>query len=360
MRVNCLLIIAAVFSFTSACRLPPIGDVAPDPSCHADAHVERKDIFVVTARGFRCRSMVAEFGPYREISRLNFGRSPALGQFPDGLAPTFLVVESAWQNDLDDRVKNGGPPVIYIHGYNNSEDEAVRRARAIGTLLMDSRPIIAVTWPSYAMKSAVVWDEANNEWAREALSAELERLVTRYKGATIVAHSMGNRILLDFLINHPGSIRHIGGIIAAAPDVDEDQFMRHMQKGAVLGVPVTIYASTRDQALATSWMIHGLRRAGDLSATAHNHRLLIRYTELDPDVAVVDLSSVKKGDPFGHSNFIQSEWGAADLCRVLNDKPKVGRSPISNRYSELVEAHDSTNDCEARAVQATRIDRGQL
>lgn len=359
MRVHRLLIVALLFVSASGCHLPPIGDITADPSCHTDDHVGETDIFVVTTRGFRCISMVAEFGPYREMSRVNFGRSAVGGQFPNGLSPTFLVEKSAWQSDLDKRVKTGGPPVIYIHGYNNSEDEAVRRARAIGSLLMDSRPVIAVTWPSYAMKTAVGWDEANNEWAREALSAELEQLVTRYSGTTLVAHSMGNRILLDFLIRHPDALRNIGQIIAAAPDVDEDQFMRHMQKSSGFAMPVTIYTSTRDQALATSWMLHGMRRAGDLSATAHNHKLLIRYADLQPNLVVVDLSQAE-GDPIGHSDFIRSVAGAADLCRVLNHVSGVQRPKLQEQqYFQLAREDSISDECNYRARQATKIDEGK-
>jgi len=294
MRVK-LLILSFVVAALSACHLPPVPPLSPDPPCPRETSVAESDVFVVTARAFRCPTG-PQFGPYRELAGLNFGRSITTGTsvFPHGLVPTSLVDQTDWNNDLKNRVRDNGPPVIFIHGYNSSEEVAVRRARAIARLLTNGRPVIAMTWPSFANGAAIGWDEANNEWAREALSAELARIVQQFKGTTIIAHSMGNRILLDFLVNHPEARGNIGQIIAAAPDVDEDQFMRHMKSGAAFGPQTTIYASTKDQALASSWRLHGMRRAGDLSAGAGNEKLRIRYHQLDPSVSVVDLTRTEE------------------------------------------------------------------
>lgn len=357
MRLYGSLILANLVTL-SACQLPPLANVSSDPTCPRDSQVGQTDIFVLSARGFRCHSPVAYLGPYRQVQGLNYGRSATGVHADHGLSPTLLVDEEAWDRDLDDRIRRNGAPVIYIHGFNNSEDQAVRTARAIRSLLLDSRPVVAVTWPSYAMLAAVGWDEANNEWAREALSARIAQIISRHKGTTLIAHSMGNRILLDLLISHPEAVRNIGQIVAAAPDVDEDQFMRHMQMGHSFGTPITIYASTKDQALAGSWRLHGMRRAGDLSNTAHSHNLSIRYHDLDPSVEIVDLSHVK-GDPFGHSDFIQSVSGAADLCRVLNHLPLLGRSSLQGQYFQLAEDDRNRDDCDTRSKQAALIDKGE-
>jgi esterase/lipase superfamily enzyme len=305
---------------------------------------------------------MADFGPYRELAGLNFGKSRTTTPYPDGLSPTLLVDQSAWERDLTNRVNEQGPPVIYIHGFNNSEDVAVRRARAIGSLLKNPRPVIAMTWPSYANPTAIGWDEANNEWAREALEGELARIVGQYKGTILIAHSMGNRILLDFLVTHSALIGNVGQIIAAAPDVDEDQFMRHMEQGVAFGPRITIYVSTKDQALAGSWRWHGMRRAGDLSASAGNEKVSLRYRQLDPSVAIVDLTHTKS-DWWEHSNFIATVPGAADLCRVLNEVSSTELQQhrtilIQKPYYQIPYKDPQPDDCTTRAKLATEIDAG--
>lgn len=361
MRVK-LLILSLVVAALSACHLPPVPPLSADPPCPRESNVGESDIFVLTARGFVCPASSPQFGPYRELAGVNFGKSTTTEAFPHGLVPTSLVDQTDWDNALKDRVREGGPPVIFIHGYNSSEEVAVRRARAIARLLTNGRPVIAMTWPSFANGAAIGWDEANNEWAREALSAELARIVQQFKGTTIIAHSMGNRILLDFLVNHPEVRGNIGQIIAAAPDVDEDQFMRHMKSGAAFGPETTIYASTRDQALASSWRLHGMRRAGDLSAGAGNEKLRIRYRQLDPSVSVVDLTRTKS-DWWEHSNFIATVAGAADLCRVLNNSP--GEEVLRHRttlvekpYYQIADKDPHPDDCTDSAKHAARIDAG--
>lgn len=357
MRIPHLLVASAI-------ALVPASAVAATqtpaaPACPADPSVGPGDLFVITARGFRCGTSGAIFGPYRQYSRLNFGRSSTAGPFDHGRSATLLVEPTAWQRELDARVHAEGPPIIYIHGYNNSQDVAVRRARAISALLAKPRPVIAITWPSYADPTIISGDEVNNEWAREPLGTQIASLVRRYKGTALIAHSMGNRILLDTLARNPDILSNIGLVVAAAPDVDEDQFMRHMQAGYAFGVPTTIYTSRKDQPLATSWRIHRMRRAGDLSSTAGNRVLWIRYPDLDRAVTVVDLTDTT-GDWLGHSNFIQSVAGAADLCRLLNPAFTPGGRAVVRQpsYYSISDQSAPSDDCTRLARTAARIDKG--
>lgn len=364
-----LSIPAAMLAACTGCSLPKLSAPSTDMSCK-QGQVEPSDILVVTARGFSCGGGVATFGPYRasywQAHELNYGVSSKTKTDARGLSPTRLVDADDWRAALNRRADPKHPPIVYIHGYNNSQDFAVRRARAIESLVIDSRPVVAMTWPSFANPFAVGWDEANNEWSREALGRELQLILIEHPGTTLIAHSMGNRILLDFLVNHPALMRNIGQIIAAAPDVDEDQFMQHMLADRSFGPPVTIYTSNRDQPLAASWRVHGRRRAGDLSATQEDRQIRIRY-HLAPSVVEVDLTAAS-GDPLGHSNFIRSITGAADLCRVLNapvsalqPRQPQERVPLVNGepgYFELPKTPSVNDDCARRAAIAAQIDAG--
>jgi hypothetical protein len=111
-------------------------------------------------------------------------------------------------------------------------------------------------------------------------------------------------------------MEHVQRLIMASPDVDRAKAINEVP---LLGIPVTIYGSTRDQALTISWRDHGLPRAGDLSNAIVGHTpdfTLASWAGVD----VVDTSGVDRSI-VGHSDYISTPEGAADLCRVVNGEP---------------------------------------
>ena len=83
----------------------------------------------------------------------------------------------------------------------------------------------------------------------------------------VVAHSMGNFLVLNALRREPQQTGSLAELILAAPDVDRDFFkqvlpeVRHMFAGA------TLYASSADKALVGSReLARGIPRAGDVPA----------------------------------------------------------------------------------------------
>lgn len=160
---------------------------------------------------------------------------------------------------------------VFVHGFNSSfENGALRTAQLAADLKFDGAPIL-YSWPSRGDVFGYADDarEAESEREAEALAAFLQDVATK-TGAeriTLIAHSMGNRPLLNALqkIAPPaaGSPPLFDEVVLAAPDVGVDDFDQAWPRVRQAGGRFTLYASSRDKALLFSAQINGMRRVGD-------------------------------------------------------------------------------------------------
>jgi esterase/lipase superfamily enzyme len=220
--------------------------------------------------------------------------------------------------------------LVFIHGYNNSFEDASRRvAQLVYDLDFDGTPAM-FSWPSAESTTSYTVDEATVGVSGRRLADFLE-VVAAEAGATrvhLIAHSMGNRALLDALPLYlakrtpekPGS--RIGQLVFTAPDVDRDLFVDAVPGIVGAAERLTLYASNSDKALRTSELLHGAPRAG-LAGDR-----LITLRGLDS----IDMSSIE-ADLMGHSYFADNTGAMYDLFRMLwrGDPPPrrcgmVGRS----------------------------------
>jgi esterase/lipase superfamily enzyme len=185
------------------------------------------------------------------------------------------------------------------------------------------------------------------------MSGELTRhLATMTSRLIVVGHSMGNHLALDGVAQLDPAFRsqHIAALIMASPDVDRADLYRELEHG--LELPVTIYGSTRDQALSASWRAHGMPRAGDLAAWVTGH--VPDYNLQDPPGAnVVDTSLVTTG-LIHHSDYISTPEGAADLCRVVSNAVdlKDGREETGHPRRWVLKKGDLGDECARSGVEA--------
>ena len=288
---------------------------------------------------------------------------------------TSMVGADAWHAELDRRVVGAGkPPVIYIHGYFNSQDAANRRALGVRALLCPrdtpddpeaikactpARPVVALAWPSHNKLAKYTWDEANAEWAIDRAVPLILDIARRHPGTILVAHSMGSRILVaaaHAARNEPQLFKHL---VLAAPDVDRAQVAGLLTRPRGFGFPTTIYASRKDQALSASWRTHGYPRAGDLSHWVSGRQPGYPYRTIN-DAEIVDTSEVSAG-PVAHAAFVQSAEGAADLCHVLAGsaaKPDRRPDPRYPLFMVLIRDPQGPHDCSRPGRAAARIAKG--
>lgn len=219
---------------------------------------------------------------------------------------------------------------IFVHGYNNTFEDAARRtAQMAYDLDFDGTPML-YSWPSQGNATAYAVDEAAVGISGRRLADFLETVVT-LSGAQrihLIAHSMGNRALIEALQTYlakraPENRRHIfGQIVFTAPDVDRDYFTDAIPSLAGSAERVTLYASDNDYALRTSQFVHGAPRAG----TAGDD-VIVKLAGLDS----IDMSSVP-ADALGHSYFAANSGAIYDIFRLLwRGEPPPQRCGMSNR-----------------------------
>jgi esterase/lipase superfamily enzyme len=203
---------------------------------------------------------------------------------------------------------------IFVHGFNNTFEDAARRtAQMAYDLDYDGTPMM-YSWPSQGSATAYSIDEAAVGISGRRLADFLET-VGAQSGAQrihLIAHSMGNRALLEALQTYlakraPENRRRLfGQIVFTAPDVDRDYFSDAIQSMAESAERITLYASDNDLALRSSQFIHGAPRAG----TAGD--VIIKLAGLDS----IDMSSVP-ADTLGHSYFAVNSGAIYDIFRLL-------------------------------------------
>jgi esterase/lipase superfamily enzyme len=218
---------------------------------------------------------------------------------------------------------------IFVHGFNNTFEDAARRAAQMAyDLDFDGTPIL-YSWPSQGFVAAYAADEAAVGISGRKMADFLETVVSQ-SGAQrihVLAHSMGNRALIEALQTYlakraPNERQHIfGQIVFTAPDVDRDYFIDAIDSLRGTAERVTLYASDNDHALHYSQFVHGAPRAGTAGG------VIIKLAGLD----TIDMSAVP-ADILGHSYFAANSGAIYDIFRILwRGDPPPQRCGMSNR-----------------------------
>lgn len=159
--------------------------------------------------------------------------------------------------------------VLFIHGYNNSfEDAAIRMGQVWADLGIKGIPAF-FSWPSRDSTLNYTFDEATAEASERFLREFLDQIQTKIKPESVhvIAHSMGNRVLLRTINRAIADARHksggrFGQIILAAPDVDRDVFEDLARAYPLISEGTTVYVSRKDEAVHFSGEVHFYPRVG--------------------------------------------------------------------------------------------------
>ena len=204
--------------------------------------------------------------------------------------------------------------LVFIHGYNVAFDAALERTAQVSYDLHFDGATILYSWPSKARPAGYTVDEASIEWSIPHLKTFLALVLTQ-AGADVVhvvAHSMGNRALvravteMDFTALPERSAR-LRQVVFAAPDVDADTFRQFARDFHGRASRFTLYASSKDKALAASKAVHGAPRAGDSGSG------LVVVDSVD----TIDASEISTGF-LGHSYIGDNRSILSDLYYLLD------------------------------------------
>lgn len=255
--------------------------------------------------------------------------------------------------------------IIFIHGYNNSFDDAVKStAQLCNDLGPDDFTCVALTWPAGGSKGLLFGYNVDRESGEFAV-ADLRKAIRiisstpNLKAMHFVAHSRGTDVLSSVIQQlaietyvAQSSIAEklkISNVVLAAPDIDLDVAFSKILglvsdpdllygKSAnerVIYNPgkfhLTVYSSTGDRALSLSKTLFGSdMRLGLLDIGTSQDKL----DRIPKAAGLADFITVEDGSGFiGHSYFLSDQAVRHDLVELI----KNGRGPSAPERSLIEE-----------------------
>ena len=203
---------------------------------------------------------------------------------------------------LSGRIGSNRDILLYVHGFNTSEDEARFR---LAQLVHDGGfggVAVLFTWPSKSDLFSYVSDKESATASRDALQ-KLMRDLAQVEGVGrvhVLAHSMGSWLAMEALRENAiaGSRNlgnRLGDVMLASPDIDLSVFKTQMSR--LPGANVSVFVSANDRALNLSSKLAGARpRVGAMDA--RNPKQREELAQLG--VKVYDLTGSSAGF-IGHS-----------------------------------------------------------
>ncbi|UGQ48562.1 alpha/beta hydrolase [Massilia endophytica] len=211
--------------------------------------------------------------------------------------------------------------LVFVHGYRTTFEDAARRTGQLAYDLGFQGAPLFYSWPSQGKLSGYMVDENNIEWSQARLAAFLIEVLekTEAEDVYLLGHSMGNRALsraaLTVMSTRPELAARLREIILTAPDIDADLFRRDIAPAmARAGNPVTLYASSGDEALEMSQRMHGYPRAGD----SGDGLVVVEGVETI-DASTVDTSFI------GHAYFAEGSSALSDMFYLINQHTRAAQ-----------------------------------
>lgn len=214
--------------------------------------------------------------------------------------------------------KSSGAVIVFIHGYNNSFDFAVRRAIAFVQDLPVTTPVLVFSWPSQGALSGYLFDIGSVTFTRPFAKDLIDALLGEQGLNTIslLAHSMGGQIAFQALEFAAAAGKPIESVVFVAPDVPRSNFIQGIDLYGKSAKLATLYANEHDRALTASSVINRQTPAGLGGAT----RLTTRGVET-VDVSEVDRQFFEKN----HSSGFDEPQVARDVSLLLRQHLKASR-----------------------------------
>jgi esterase/lipase superfamily enzyme len=243
------------------------------------------------------------------------------------------LTRDAFIATLNDRPNQA---LVFVHGYNTTFDDACYRlAQIVWDTHFTGIPIM-FSWPSQGKVQAYFYDRDSAIFSRIGFGELLAILLgaSKLSAVHILAHSMGNQIVLDVLssLGQNGTQTTLTEVIFAAPDVDRDVFVGLAPRLQKVARGYTLYASARDKAMVASRQLALQPRAGDVPAMG---------PIVVPNIDTIDVTAVgEELFGFNHTTFATQRSLIDDVGRIIlkGERPPHVRTPQLRGIPEAPES----------------------
>lgn len=158
--------------------------------------------------------------------------------------------------------------LVFVHGYSNRFNDAIRRAAHIAIETNFQGPVVAFSWPSEGETLLYSHDEDRIQGTQPDFRKLMSLIESKFDRADIhlLSHSMGARVLLgyvDTLSTQPRDGRIYRSITVAAGDTPNEVLGQQLHFLRILSPSVSVYFSEKDRALWLSNQLHAMTRVGN-------------------------------------------------------------------------------------------------
>lgn len=256
----------------------------------------------------------------RRIGQIQWPRSGHIDPERDfatlALEPLKLKETDRWFDHVAGRNRK---VLIFVHGFNNTfEEAAYRLAQIVHDSGTDAAPIL-FSWPSRGKPFEYLYDRESATYARDALEDLLAKTADdpNVTDVTILAHSMGNWVAMEALrqmaIRRGAVPPKIRNVIMAAPDVDVDVFRAQYAELGAKRPHITVFLSQDDSALSLSRWISGDKdRLGGVDPEQEPYRSKLAAM----DIVTIDLTKLRARDRYHHDKFASSP----EVVRLIGER----------------------------------------
>ncbi len=210
---------------------------------------------------------------------------------------------------------------VFVHGFNVTFRNAMFRAAQMAYDMDFDGPVFAYSWPARGRVRSYVTDMDSAALAVPQLDEFLD-IIDRIEGIDhihMVVHSMGNALLSQLMLRvgtrlQTRSTKLIDQLILAAPDIDRGMFQTVADHLCQHSKGVTLYASSKDKALAASGDLRdNLQRAGYVPKNGE--------PVIAQGIDTIDVSIVST-DMLGleHSEFAEDRTVIEDIAEIFRNR----------------------------------------
>jgi esterase/lipase superfamily enzyme len=228
------------------------------------------------------------------------------------------------------KARNCNSVFLFVHGFHTGFDNSVLRAAQIAHDAQTGCAVASFSWSSEVRLDRYIADVEHSQYSEPLLAEFLRELAESGLRVNVLAHSIGNRMVLSVLSGFargrlPIKEGFIDELVLVAGDVgtekDNDDFAHLLRDATPYVRRTTIYASSLDSVLTISKGAHGgVPRLGREPEADLRYRADGKTHIVD----VIDASGVP-ADILDHSYFTMSYEAVADMSMALAGVPTADR-----------------------------------